>query len=202
MAGDGIKNNFLNLPQNIQVKGKSRTDYTYDAAGSKLAKKVTMLVAPFTVSTTYFTGSFVYQDNDLEYILHPEGKLRVMEPVAAWAGPSGTVNYLERRGNLQLTNTNPAKWGVWDYFIKDNLVILVWYLPRSIMHRRMVCGMENLQGNPANPRPEEMATFGQTGTSLNEVENTEFTTPQGWTSNTSQKVSRLMALPPPNQQQA
>ncbi len=128
----GIISNFLDLPQQVTVKGKSITEYTYDAAGSKLAKKVTQLTAgaPAPV-TTFYIGGFVYEETtpaagttttDLQYILNEEGKLRIIEPVDAWSGPSGQVNYLQILGNVELVNNGSIhKWGVWDYFIKDNL---------------------------------------------------------------------------------
>ncbi|HMU44532.1 MAG TPA: DUF6443 domain-containing protein, partial [Ignavibacteriaceae bacterium] len=59
---DGIISNFLDLPQQIIVKDKSKTEYVYDAAGNKLAKTVTQLTPnPPAPKTTYYIGGFVYE---------------------------------------------------------------------------------------------------------------------------------------------
>ncbi len=197
---DGIISNFLDLPQQITINGKSRTEYTYDAAGNKLAKKVTPLTtgAP-PPKTTYYVGGFVYeaatgQPTELQYILNEEGKLRIMQPVAAWSGPSLQVNYLETRGNVEIANTggtgNPNKWGVWDYFIKDNLSNNRMVLTEEYQQQQMLCSMEL---TPQVRKDEEEATFSNTPNN-NELANTRQDKPGGWSNNSSIKVSKLLNI--------
>ncbi len=189
----GIVSNYLNLPQTIQVKGKSKTDYTYDAAGNRLAKKVTDMVTG-SVTTTSFAGKFIYEDNDLKYILNEEGRLRIIEPIDKWSGPSGTVNYLQRKGNIPLISTGTIqKWGVWDYFIKDHLGNLRMVLTEESWKQTMVCSMENISGTSPNPATEEEVTFGQQ--TDNEVISTRADVPTGWSQNRSLKVSKLLSIP-------
>ncbi len=188
-TGAGIINNFLDLPQVLTVKGKSKTEYIYDAAGNKLAKKVTPVATNIPV-ITYFIGDFVYEGDNLQYILHEEGKLRIMSQVAS-CSPScaAYVNSLTVNGNI-LLNSTAGKWGVWDYFIKDNLSNVRLVLTEEFQQQQMKCSMEN-SGTP-NPKTEEETTFGQTGAN-NEVNATRFPkASSSWTSNTSAYVSKLL----------
>jgi len=199
---DGIISNFLDLPQQIIVKDKSKTEYTYDAAGNKLAKKVTQLTtSPPPPKTTYYIGGFVYetaatvgQPDELQYILNEEGKLRIMEPIAAWSGPSGQVNYLEIQGNIEIANTGtPNKWGVWDYNIKDNLSNVRMVLTEERHKQEMHCSMEDAN---SNVKSEEEATFSNTPTN-NEVANTRTSNaslPWSIVSSGNQKASKLFNI--------
>lgn len=182
-GSDGIISNFLDLPQQIIISGKSKTEYTYDVAGNKLAKKVTQLTPGAAEPiTTYYLGGFVYEGQSpspgaaevltLQYILNEEGKLRIMDPVAAWSGPSGQVNYLETHGNTEFINTgSPNKWGVWDYFVKDNLGNIRMVLTEEYHQQQMLCSMEI---SPPARKSEEEATFGNAAN--NEVANTRYST--------------------------
>ena len=198
-GADGIINNFLDLPQQIIINGKSKTEFTYDAAGNKLAKKVTQLApgSPQPI-TTYYVGGLVYEGQagatetlTLQYIINEEGKLRIMDPVAAWSGPSGQVNYLETHGNTEIGNTGtPNKWGVWDYFIKDNLGNIRMVLTEEYHQQQMLCSME---ATPPVRKNEEEATFGNT--TNNEVANTRYsTTSLPW--QPSPYVSKLIYVNP------
>lgn len=187
----GIVHNFLNLPEQVIIKDKSKTEYIYDAAGTKLAKKVTQLIPnPPAPKTTYYLGNFIYEDDALQYIFNEEGRLRIIEPIDAWSGPSGQVNYLKISGNVEIAGTGtPNKWGVWDYFIKDHLTNTRMVLTEEYQQQQMRCSMEE---SPVAVKNEEEATFGNT--TNNEVANTRQDKPSGWTNNTSNKVSRLIAL--------
>ncbi len=201
-VGDGIVSNFLDLPQQTIINGKSKIDYTYDAAGNKLAKKITQLAAgsPEPI-TTYYIGGFIYEGQapspganevlTLQYILNEEGKLRIIDPVAAWSGPSGQVNYLETHGNIEITNTGtPNKWGVWDYFIKDNLSNVRMVLTEEYHQQQMLCSMDSI---PVVRKNEEEATFGNS--TNNEVANTRYsTTSLPW--QPSPYVSKLIYVNP------
>lgn len=199
---DGIISNFLDLPQQIIIKDKSKTEYVYDAAGNKLAKKVTQLTpTPPPPKTTYYIGGFVYetsatsgQPDELQHILNEEGKLRIMQPVAAWSGPSGQVNYLETRGNVEIQNTgSPNKWGVWDYHIKDNLSNVRVVLTEEYHEQRMLCTMEDAN---ANVKAEEEATFSNAPNN-NELQNTRASIsslPWSIVSSNNQKASKLFNI--------
>lgn len=192
----GIIYNYLYLPQQIVIKDKVKIDYIYDANGAKLGKKVTQLVAGAPpAKTTWFIGGIIYEENDIQYILHEEGRFRIMEPVAAYSLPSNSVNYLDVRGKVQLVdNGTIRKWGVWDYFIKDHLSNTRLVLTDEYHRQVLKCTMED---NPTPLKDEEELTFGKTGGG-NEVSLTRFgKLASGWptTAGDPSKVSRLINQP-------
>jgi YD repeat-containing protein len=78
-----IQYNHLNLPQLITLATNSfgapggTVAYTYDAAGNKLRKTVTdNAVSPAKVTVTDYIGGFVYENNQLQYLGHEEGRVR------------------------------------------------------------------------------------------------------------------------------
>jgi RHS repeat-associated protein len=185
----GMLYNYLNLPQKLTVWGKSTTEYVYDATGNRLAKKVTQLTAGTPPpKTIYYAGNFVYEDNDLQYILTGSSRLRVITPVAAWSGPSGAVNYLEQRGNIPLAG---GKWGVWDYFLQDHLGNTRMVITEEYQQQQMVCSME---ASPAALAQEEQNTFGQSNPLLNEVSVTRAANPSttNWPGHV--QVSRVLPV--------
>src|SRR6185503_4779658 len=95
-----ISYNYLNLPAVITVTGKGTITFTYDATGNKLKKEVSETGQP--TKTTLYMGAVVYEDDELEFISHEEGRIR-------FAGAT--------------TRTCPAQPSrfVYDYFIKDHL---------------------------------------------------------------------------------
>jgi len=103
--------NYLNLPQLVHFSGKGNIAYTYDAAGTKLAKVTTDSVARHS-TTILYVGPFVYQQNDsitipeggvdtLQFVGHEEGRTR-------WAYHKFT------------TGTTAYKFE-YDFFERDNL---------------------------------------------------------------------------------
>lgn len=81
-----ISYNFLNLPQQVHMNAEGNITYTYDAAGSKLAKLTTDSASKHTTTTLYIAG-FVYQQRDtlsspgagidtLQFVGHEEGRIR------------------------------------------------------------------------------------------------------------------------------
>jgi len=187
---DGIVSNFLDLPQTITINGKSITEYTYDAGGNKLAKKVTQLTSPPSTVTTWYVGAFVYEETstktELQYILNEEGKLRIMDPVTPqWVD---AANFLEIDGNVEFDNTGTTqhKWGVWDYYLKDNLQNTRMVLTEERHLQQLSCGME------LSNYLDEERTFGNSGS--NEVAATRDVTPSLWSNNTSARVSKLLNL--------
>lgn len=110
-AIDTIIYNYLNLPQQVHMKGKGNIIYTYDAVGNKLQKQTMDSLSRHATTALYVAG-LVYQQTDtitnpiggidtLQFLLHEEGRTR-------WAfhrWTNGTTGY---------------KWE-YDFFEKDHL---------------------------------------------------------------------------------
>ncbi len=98
--------NRLGLPRSISSNGTGYSiGYKYDASGNKLQKFTGRPICPPGVLcaampsvTTDYIGNFVYEDDELKMIYHPEGVIRPT--------PSNADNETEY---------------VYDYFIKDYL---------------------------------------------------------------------------------
>jgi RHS repeat-associated protein len=99
-----IDYDHLNLPQTVKILGKGTIAYTWDAVGNKVQKTITdSTVTPVKVTNYYYAGDFEYRNDTLEYITHPEGRLR---PV--------------RIDTTQPISTTNLKY-IYDYFMKDHL---------------------------------------------------------------------------------
>ena len=99
-----ITYNYLNLPNIITITGKGTITYTYDAAGNKLQKTtIDQTVTPNKTTNYYYAGDFVYRNDTLEFISHPEGRLR---PVRIDTTQAITI------ANLKY---------IYDYYLKDHL---------------------------------------------------------------------------------
>jgi RHS repeat-associated protein len=189
----GVVYNYLNKPVAITIAGKSLIQYTYDANGNKLTKTVTNLaLSPNTSTTTTYDDQFVYQDNILQYILHEEGRMRLITPV--------------NTAQIQLNaGSNPAtvlsgQQGVFEYFIKDQLSNIRMVLTEEVQTEFYIATMETSSASDPNLGTDEAKLFGQvdptTGnpTANNEVNLTRTSTPASlWTSNTSAEVADLTA---------
>jgi RHS repeat-associated protein len=68
--------NYLNQPKDIIIPGKGNVYYVYDANGIKLKKIVLDNVASTTTVTDYL-GPMVFENNEVKYIAHDEGRARV-----------------------------------------------------------------------------------------------------------------------------
>ena len=140
--------------------------------------------------TTYYVGNFIYeaiagQPIELEYILNQEGKLRISD-VTVFQTPQGVVQ-AANTGNVDFGLG--AKWGVWDYYIKDNLGNTRVVVTEEGNTQLMNCSMED---NPAALGTEEQDNFGNT--TNNEVLNTRTAgAVPGWSSNTT-KASKLQPV--------
>jgi RHS repeat-associated protein len=104
-SNDGIVYNHLNLPQTITVRTtggavKGTITYTYDAAGNKLKKLVQETGKPD--KTTLYLGGAVYENDDLQFITHEEGRIRFEKATTS-------------------TCTAQVNRFFYDYFIKDHL---------------------------------------------------------------------------------
>ena len=90
-----IEYNYLNLPHIITMP-QGTIEYVYDATGNKL-RKIVHETGQNDKTTTYENG-FVYEDGQLSYISHEEGRIRP---------------------NVNNTSNNPPF--IYDYFLKDHL---------------------------------------------------------------------------------
>jgi len=73
---DLIDYNYMNLPVKIDLINYNNYNtiyYLYDATGNKLRKQTETNGA--IVATTDYFGNFVYEDNELKYILTTEGRI-------------------------------------------------------------------------------------------------------------------------------
>ncbi len=69
------KYNYLNLPEQFNINSDSYNEisYLYSAAGEKLRKQTHIDYSP--ANTTDYIGRFVYEDDELKYILTDEGRV-------------------------------------------------------------------------------------------------------------------------------
>jgi RHS repeat-associated protein len=120
IAANAIVYNYLNKPAQVTLQNKAIIEYTYDASGTKLTKKVTNLVTS-AVTYTHYMGDYVYEEVNsqlaLRYILHEEGKLKVITPLnVVQTGKTLILN----AGTSAVTLPG-GNQGVFEYFIKDHL---------------------------------------------------------------------------------
>ena len=114
-AISAIVYNHLNLPSQITVTAKGIINFTYDAAGNKLIKKITdQTVTPNRITVFKYDGPFVYRDcylstaavptvDTIELVMHDEGRLRPKKIDTTAAFSLANLTY------------------VYDYFLKDHL---------------------------------------------------------------------------------
>ena len=187
-SNGGVQYNYFDKPQKITIEGKSVTEFTYDAGGAKLAKKVTNTVTGIS-KTTWYMGGFIYEETagqtNLQMILHEEGRVRVYTPVS---NPRLTI-----AGNFNLPDN---KKGAYDFFVKDNLQNIRAILTEETHSEFNNCTMEDV--SPDNSYYEERM-FGQVDANgnpvsgNNEVSSTRVnkTEAAGWAANTTGKISKL-----------
>lgn len=68
-----VKYNYLNLPEEVELDNNKKVQYTYDAAGNKLKKKV--LEGSTVVRETDYVGVAQYEDNNLSFLWTEEGRV-------------------------------------------------------------------------------------------------------------------------------
>lgn len=99
-----ITYNYLNLPNIITITSKGTISYTYDAAGNKLQKTILdQTVTPNKTTNYYYAGDYVYRNDTLEFVSHPEGRLRPVRVDTTQAISIANLKYL------------------YDYYLKDHL---------------------------------------------------------------------------------
>jgi RHS repeat-associated protein len=195
IAAGGIEYNYRNKPVKITIAGKSIVQYTYDGSGVKLKKMVTNLaVTPNTTSVTDYEGDFVYQDNTLQYVLHEEGRMKVITPV--------NTAQLQLNGGSGGATVLSGKTGVFEYFVKDQLSNVRMVLTEEYQKETYVATMETISGGDPNLGVDEAKLFGKvdpaTGapTADNELILTRVNKPVTWSGNSSNKVAALTASNP------
>ena len=109
-AISAIAYNHLNLPRLVTVTAKGTIAYIYDAGGNKLQKVTT---EGSTVKTTDYLGAFNYENNELQFVSHAEGRTRLTKPQTIY-GQSADYSwqydyfYKDHLGNIRTTVTEQA----------------------------------------------------------------------------------------------
>ena len=120
LGTDGIEYNHLNLPYRIKVKAasgeKGTITYVYDAAGTKLEKRVREGASSTTNQqavnkTTTYLGAFVYENNELQFLAHEEGRFRFNNAASPPEGAPLHSDYFikDHLGNVRMVLTDEEK---------------------------------------------------------------------------------------------
>lgn len=101
-AIQNIKYNHLNLPTEIKINHVNFINYTYDALGNKIEKKVSQK------PTTYYAGNFIYQlipgaGEFLQFINMPEGYIEPKNQSNISQGFEYIYQYKDHLGNIRLS---------------------------------------------------------------------------------------------------
>jgi RHS repeat-associated protein len=190
VAGNGIKYNYLDKPEQIRIAGKGTITVVYSASGEKLQRSFAS-ETDNTIKTTTYINQFIYEETSTNTgtpissitptaINFEEGRIRIITPTAQGNG----LDALIVDGNMDLPG---GKRGAYDYYIMDYQQNVRMILTEETHTASNTATMET------NRAVLEESIFGQTGTS-NEVATTRFDTPPGWSGNTTTKVSRTGTL--------
>ncbi|MDW7691154.1 DUF6443 domain-containing protein [Flammeovirgaceae bacterium SG7u.111] len=109
-SGNGITYNHLNLPSVIKFgSSDKRIEYTYDAAGIKLQKKV--FEGGALKKTTDYVGEFVYEDGELQFMHMAEGRVlpKSALPFENGDGYVYEYHYKDHLGNLRVSFREATK---------------------------------------------------------------------------------------------
>jgi len=177
----GIRYNFLDKPEQINIVGKGVIKIVYSADGEKLQRTFTPTSG--TAITTTYINQFVYQAtgtgvDSLKYINFEEGRIRVMQAVSLGNGYDALVE----NGNINLPNNLV---GAFDYFVMDYQHNVRMILTEEYHQSSSRCSMETSRSTI------EDAIFQGEG---NEVEATRVAKPSAWVNtgyNLGSSVSKL-----------
>ncbi len=121
---DNIIYNYLGKVEKVIITNKSTIEFTYDASGEKLKKKITY--ADNSVRLSTYIGDFVYEqftpaggpagNDNLQFVLHEEGRLKIITPHVK----TNDIDYELNNGNYGITWPG-SKQAVFEYFLKDHL---------------------------------------------------------------------------------
>jgi RHS repeat-associated protein len=201
-SAQGVIYNFLNKPEKIFIEGKSVVEFSYNTAGEAIRKKVTY--ADNSILITSYMDAYVYEQfipaggggtgDQLQYITHEEGRLKIITPHTRTANNDYELN----SGTAGISNWPGGKQAVFEYFIKDHQGSMRMGLTEEIQKEYYVATMES---NPGATATSEEQLFGQvdplTGTpsAANELQQTRITSQLIWPGN-STDVVKLTALDP------
>ncbi len=193
-AANGITYNFLNKPEKIVIEGKSTVEFTYDASGEKLKKKVTL--PDNTWRETIYIGDFVYEEyspgsplgtGGLQYVLHEEGRLKIITPHVK----ANDNDYELNAGSAGITNWPGGKQAVFEYFIKDHLGSTRMVLTEEVQKEYYKASMDLTAAAQEEPLFGKVNTDGTVSTSnelkLTRLPNT-LPTPTVWPGNNTDVV--------------
>lgn len=188
-SGAGIDYNFLNFSNKLTIEGAGIVEYIYLANGEKIAKK-TSPVSPNTGNpnkTTWYFGGLVFEEivspnpsgKQLQFIMHEEGRIRVISHVAF---APGFPTYSQDGGVFGLPD---GKFGVFDYFVKDHLGNSRFVLTEEKHEQRDFCGMDDIN-TTVKAYEESQFNFASRAGAI------RFQKPASlWTANGDNKVVRL-----------
>lgn len=174
--GGGIKYNFLDKPEEINITNKGVIKYVYDASGNKLQKiytptgstnaTITTYINQFTYEETKVIASTVKADiggaGALQSISFEEGRIRLIDAVNLNNG----LEQIIVSGSLVLENN---KSGVFDFYVKDHLSNVRMVLTSLVHSSQGTCTFETTRdaveqpvfGNTANGRVATTSIPGQ-----------------------------------------
>lgn len=186
-SAKGVTYNIFDKPVTINVEGKGHIRYVYDGGGKRIAKIVTDNSAvaqggQTKITETYYAGAFVYESNELQYINHEEGRIRIITPYINAVDPANVIS-----GGVPMPG---GKEGVFDYQIVDHLGSVRSTITEEINKAASLCTME------ASAAQYEEPIFGQTGAN-NEVAATRSPRPANWPASggtANESVSKLFTL--------
>jgi RHS repeat-associated protein len=186
-GANGIRYNYLDKPEEINIPNKGTIQIVYDAEGNRLQTRFKPYNKPNYRTTTYI-NQFVYEEAnpsnvELQYINFEEGRIRVIEAVSAGNGYDG----LAIDGNLTLEN---GKKGAWDYYLRDYQQNVRMILTEETHYSIGQCTMED------NRMWDEQRVFGNEVNQKFDVANIPGqSTGNGWQrGDIGEKVSRLGKL--------
>lgn len=100
--------NHLNLPRTVTTS-KGTIEYIYDAAGTKLSKKVNETGKP-SKTTLYLSGGAVYEDDVLQFVSHEEGRIRFTKGTTATNGKYSFDYFLkDHMNNIRMVLTEETQ---------------------------------------------------------------------------------------------
>ncbi|AUC14281.1 hypothetical protein BTO06_03600 [Tenacibaculum sp. SZ-18] len=111
-----IEYNHLNLPTRVTIDydAEGYIEYVYDAAGSKLSKKVYSVDNNNVPITTDYAGNYIYENGALQFFNHAEGYTQpaIASGSAAISSFEYVYQYKDHLGNIRLSYTDVNGDGV------------------------------------------------------------------------------------------